>query len=119
MVQRRRAIIHAAAIALVHADYAHAGCEPFAGNAQHVLRVARALQTMHNKNGQCTRAIGLPVTLAENTHPRFHFNLALFRRRERDLALQEKTRNGLAMAAPQPSPSPKAIYCFLAHSVSF
>ena len=100
VIEGRRQFFRAAAIALVHPDHIHARRQALLGNAQHVLRVAGALEAMQGDQGQCILSVCLPMAVAQHLYSRFHFNQAFFRNRNTDSPLQEEAGNGLAVSAP-------------------
>jgi hypothetical protein len=54
-----------------------------------------------DQHGQCTSAVWLPVTLAENRDARRNFNKAIFGRREVRLAREKKAGEGLQVSTAQ------------------
>ena len=67
MVERGRERVGAATSALVVADDVHPRSQRLLRDAAHILRIARAFESMHNDNGQRPGTIRLPVVVAE--HP--------------------------------------------------
>ena len=74
MIENGGERVRASTIALVVADYVHSGGERLLRDAEHVLRLARAFESVHDDDGQRAGAIRLPVTMAEDLDGGRHFD---------------------------------------------
>src|SRR5579883_3439758 len=94
-------MVGSAAIALIDADHVHAGGEALLRESDHITGFARAFQAMHDQHGEGTAAIWLPVALAQNRNAGLDFDQAVVRLRKVGPAREEKTGEGLQVAAAQ------------------
>ncbi len=99
-------MVHAAAVALVHAHHVHARGQAVPRNSQHVLRFARSLQPMHHDQRQ-RAPIFLPVTVTQHRNAGLHFDQTLFGSRRVDSAWEKESSERLHMPAPQPATWPE------------
>src|ERR1039458_6359415 len=99
-------MVHAAAVALVHAHHVHARGQTIPRDSQHVLRFARPFQPMHYDQRQRAPRL-LPVTVTEHGNPRFHFDQTLFGRWQLDSAREKEGGKSLYMPALQPGMWPE------------
>jgi len=76
VIEHGRERIRAAAIALVIADHVHPRGEGFVGDAQHILRFARAFEAVKQNKRSMRLAILLPMALSANLCSLFKFEEA-------------------------------------------
>ena len=92
-------MIHAAAVALIHSDYIHSCRQSVPRDAQHVLRIMRALKAMDNN--ECQRLLPVVALLvmspAAHLDARRNFHETFFRWRQMNSSRQQKARDGLQM----------------------
>ena len=104
VVERRRAVIHTAAVALIHQYDIHPGGKAVAGHASHVLRFRRAFEPMHHDQGQGLAAIfRLPVTPAAHLHAGCNLHQTLLSGRQVNAARHEKAGDGLDVPTSEPA----------------
>src|SRR5215471_13387938 len=100
-------MIHATAVALVHEHDIHPGGQSIAGDADHVLRLRRSLEPMHNQHRHGFSTVVSPVTPAANVDPRRNLHESLLGRWQGDPARHEEAGKGLDVSPRQPSPRPE------------
>lgn len=105
MIQGGCQVVGAPAVALVHADYIHAGVQTFGGQSHRVSGVAGTFQTMNNQQSESGRSIILPMTMTKNGNAGLDFNQALFGGRQLKPALQEEICQRLPVSAAQKAAS--------------
>jgi len=67
-------MIHAAAVALIHAHNIHSSDQAVSRDPKHVLRFARALKSVYDDESEGAGPLLLPVTVAEHGNTVFHFD---------------------------------------------
>lgn len=101
VVERGSAVIHAAAIALVHQDDVHAGSESVACDAEHVLGFGGPFEAVNGDDGLRLSAVGLPSAPAADFESRGDLDQALFGGRKMDATRSEKAGEGLDVSATE------------------
>ena len=82
VIEHRSERVRAATVALVVADHIHPRGQRLLGDAEHVLRIARPFEPVHNNDGQRVRSIRLPVAVAKHLDAGRDFDQPLLRRRQ-------------------------------------
>lgn len=103
-------MIHAAAVALIHENYIHARSETVSRDSDHVLRIRRAFEPVHDDQRQRIPTIFLallPVAPATHFDVLGNLDKSFLRRWQMDSAWQQKARNRLHVPAPQPATRPE------------
>ncbi len=101
VIERGSAVVHAAAVALVHEDNVHAGSKRVAGDSEHVLRLGGSFETVDGDDGLGLSTIGLPAAPAADLDARGDFDEALFGRWKMDASRGEKAGEGLDVSATE------------------
>lgn len=101
VVECGSAVVHAAAIALVHEDDVHAGSQGVAGDAEHVLGLGGSLEAVNGDDGLRLSAVGLPTAPAADFDSRGDLDQALFSGRKMDATRSEKAGEGLDVSATE------------------
>src|SRR5579864_2811656 len=110
MIQRGPKLLGAAAVAHVHAHYVHARSKGLVRRADHILRIARAFETVHDDKRRRRRVpLRLPVAMAQYLDILFYLEQALFGRAKCRSAGKKIPRQRHAMSAAEPAPRTKFI----------
>ena len=99
MVERWRLGFRATAVALIHAHNIHTQGDSSRGNPQDVLRLAGALEAVHQKNGQSVLPVTLPVTMGQNHDAGLDFDKTRFWKWQNNAPGEKKVGHGLPVSA--------------------